>query len=138
MSRRLRTCGRSGHWFSSYTEAYGPVLGSAHRAETATADTAQRTLSDLRKVLAVNTVTLAVRDHRDRLREGALVSPTHPLRALWLATWAELAHAWLQEAKSAPREFAVPTRDALLRLLTPISFLPVLPMANGRLRNRWR
>ena len=117
-----------------YADAYRTLIGDLlHRAETATADTAQRTLSDLRKVLAVDTVTLAVRDHRDRLREAALVSPTHPLRALWLATWAELAHAWLQEAKSAPREFAVPTRDALLRLLTPISFPPVLPMANGRL-----
>ena len=117
-----------------YADAYRTLIGDLlHRAETATADTAQRALSDLRKVLAVDTVTLAVRDHRDRPREAALVSPTHPLRALWLATWAELAHAWLQEAKSAPREFAVPTRDALLRLLTPISFPPVLPMANGRL-----
>ena len=117
-----------------YADAYRTLIGDLlHRAETATADTAQRALSDLRKVLAVDTVTLAVRDHRDRPREAALVSPTHPLRALWLATWAELAHAWLQETKLAPREFTVPTRDALLRLLTPISFPPVLPMANGRL-----
>ena len=111
-----------------YADAYRTLIGDLlHRAETTTAVTAQRALSDLRKVLAIDTVTLAIRDHRDRRREAALVSPTHPLRALWLATWAELAHVWLQDAKSAPREFAVPTRDALLRLLTPISFPPGAP-----------
>ena len=117
-----------------YADAYRILVQDLlHRAEITTAVTAQRALSDLRKVLAIDTVTLAISDHRDRRREAALVAPTHPLRALWLAAWAQLAHVWLQHAKSAPREFAVPTRDALLRVLAPISFPPVLPMANGRL-----
>ena len=117
-----------------YADAYRILVQDLlHRAEITTAATAQRALSDLRKVLAIDTVTLAISDHRDRRREAALVAPTHPLRALWLAAWAKLAHVWLQHAKSAPREFAVPTRDALLRVLAPISFPPVLPMANGRL-----
>ena len=117
----------------AYAESYRALVGELlHRAEGATAHGAQRVLSDLRKVLAIDTVALAVRDYRDRRREAALVSPTHPLRALWLAVWSELTDMWLQRAKSAPREFAVPARDALLRLLTPISFPPVLPMSNGR------
>jgi hypothetical protein len=108
------------------------VQSLLHLAESG-GETAKRALSDLRKILAVDTVTLAIRDHRGRRREAALVAPTHPLRALWLAAWAELAEQWLVAAKAAPKEFAVPTRDALLRFLAPVSFPPVLPTTSGRL-----
>ncbi|GAB2937002.1 hypothetical protein GCM10027280_26400 [Micromonospora polyrhachis] len=119
---------------SEYADAYRLLIqGLLKRAETATTDAAQHALADLRRVLAVDTVTLAIRNHRGRRREAALVAPTHPLRALWLAVWAQLTQIWLQRAKRAPREFAVPTREALLRGLAPIGFPPVLPMANGRL-----
>ncbi|HJK91076.1 MAG TPA: hypothetical protein RMH85_24470 [Polyangiaceae bacterium LLY-WYZ-15_(1-7)] len=116
-----------------YATAYQELVQSlVRRAESGAADTNQA-LADLRKVLALDTVTLAIRDHRRRLREAVLVAPTHPLRALWLATWAHLGDAWLQAAKGAPNEFAVPTRDALLRHLAPLSFPPVLPTSHGRL-----
>ena len=117
----------------AYATAYQDLVQALlHQAE-AGGEAGKRALSDLRKVLAVDTVTLAIRDYRGRRREAALVAPTHPLRALWLAAWAELAEQWLSAAKTAPKEFAVPTRDALLRFLAPVSFPPVLSTTSGRL-----
>ena len=116
-----------------YANAYQELVQALlHLAESG-GQTAKQALSDLRKALVVDTVNLAIRDHRGRRREAALVAPTHPLRALWLAAWAELAERWLTAAKAAPKEFAVPTRDALLRFLAPVSFPPVLPTTSGRL-----
>ena len=63
----------------------GCLSGPAKASRKATTDTAQRALTDLRQVLAVDSVTLAIRDHRDRRRDAVLVAPTHPLRALWFA-----------------------------------------------------
>jgi DNA phosphorothioation-dependent restriction protein DptH len=93
----------------------------------------QRGLADLRQVLAIDTVYLVVSDHRGRKREATLVAPTHPLRALWLATWSELGLSWVEAAKKAPKEFIVPTREALLKQLAPVSFPPVLPTDSGQL-----
>jgi DNA phosphorothioation-dependent restriction protein DptH len=91
------------------------------------------TYADLRRVLGTDTITLALVDHRGRRREAAVVAPTHPLRALWLATWAELGEQWVHRAGRGPREFIVPTRDALLEYLTPMAFPPVLVTGTGRL-----
>lgn len=119
---------------TEYADSYSRLVQDMlYRAESTSDEAAQKALSDLRRVLAVDTVTLAIRDHRGCRREAALVAPTHPLRALWLATWTELSEQWLQAAKGAPKEFAVPTRDALLRFLAPVSFPPVLPTTAGRL-----
>ena len=113
---------------SSYASSYLALVEHlSRRTETSEPIEAQRALSDLRRVLAVDSVFLSISDHRDRRREATLVSPTHPLRALWLTTWAELGATWLEAAKAAPKEFAVATRDALLRHLAPTSYPPVLP-----------
>ena len=89
-------------------------------------------------MLAIDTVTLAIRDHRGRHREAALVAPTHPLRALWLAAWAELAEQWLTATKNGsqgvPRS---PPGKRLLRLLVAGELPPGAadherPAADGR------
>ena len=117
---------------SSYAAAYlALVQHLSRRTESGDPIEAQRALSDLRRVLAIDSVFLSILDHRDRRREATLVSPTHPLRALWLTTWAELGASWLEAAMAAPKEFAVATRDALLRHLAPISYPPVLPTEAG-------
>lgn len=117
---------------TSYASAYLVLVQHlSRRTEASELIQAQRALSDLRRVLAVDSISLSISDHRDRRREATLVSPTHPLRALWLTTWAELGASWLEGAKAAPREFAIGTRDALLRNLAPISYPPVLPVASG-------
>ena len=117
---------------SSYASSYLALVEHlSRRTETSEPIEAQRALSDLRRVLAVDSVFLSISDHRDRRREATLVSPTHPLRALWLTTWAELGATWLEAAEAAPKEFAVATRDALLRHLAPTSYPPVLSTESG-------
>ena len=83
--------------------------------------------------MQIKLFTIPIGDNGGQRREAALVSPTHPLRALWLATWAALAEEWLTKAGGASKEFALATRDALLRQLAPIAFPPVLPTAAGHL-----
>lgn len=117
---------------SEYAEAYLELLADLKRRAEATAKgDAQRAFADLRKVLALDSVLLAIVDHRGRRRDAVLVAPTHPLRALWFATWAKLGARWVAAAKSAQREYVVPTREALLKLLSPTSFPPVLPTEAG-------
>jgi len=119
---------------AEYANAYAALVRDLlRRSEAPDPIQAQAALSDLRKVLALDTVLLAIRDFRDRSRQAMLIAPTHPLRALWLATWAELADHWLDLARDAPDNYAVPARDALTRLLTPIGLPPVLTTGQGHL-----
>lgn len=117
---------------SDYAEAYLELLADLTRRAEATAKSdSQRAFADLRKVLALDSVLLAIVDHRGRRRDAVLVAPTHPLRTLWFATWAKLGARWVEASKNAPREYVIPTREALLRLLSPTSFPPVLPTEAG-------
>lgn len=117
---------------SDYAEAYLELLADlSRRAEVTEKSDSQRAFGDLRKVLALDSVLLAIVDHRGRRRDAVLVAPTHPLRALWFATWAKLGARWVAAAKNAPHEYVVPTREALLKLLSPTSFPPVLATEAG-------
>jgi DNA phosphorothioation-dependent restriction protein DptH len=117
---------------SDYAGAYLELLADlTRRAEATAKGDSQRAFADLRKVLALDSVLLAMVDYRGRRRSAVLVAPTHPLRALWFATWAKLGARWVSAAKSAPHGYVVPTREALLRLLSPTSFPPVLPTEAG-------
>jgi hypothetical protein len=107
------------------------IQNVSRRAQSADTAEVQRCLAELRRILSVDTVNLVITDHREHRREAALVGPTHPLRALWLATWAELGAAWLKRCVAAPKEFVAPTREAILRQLAPVAFPPVLPTDAG-------
>ena len=115
-----------------YAERYVKLIRElTHRAEASDAMDAQKALGDLRKVLALDSIFIIVSDDREQWREATLVAPTHPLRALWLATWAELGDHWVAKAKDGPKEFLTATRDALLKHLAPVAFPPVLPTDAG-------
>jgi DNA phosphorothioation-dependent restriction protein DptH len=115
-----------------YAAAYLSLVDDlAQRAGATAKEDSQRAFLDLREVLALDSILLAIVDHRGRRRDAVLVAPTHPLRALWFAAWAKLGARWVTAAKAAPREHVVPTREALLRLLSPTSFPPVLPTESG-------
>ena len=117
---------------SAYAEAYLELLADlTWCAEAASKSDSQRAFADLRKVLALDSVLLAIVDYRGRRRDAVLVAPTHPLRALWFATWAKLGARWVAAAMTAPREYVVPTREALLRFLSPTNFPPVIPTEAG-------
>lgn len=96
-------------------------------------DLQQQSLSALRTLLAVDTVALTLVDYRGQTREAALISPTHPLRALWLATWAQVGQSWIQQASSGIEESLVAARDTLLRKMAPVSFPPVLTLGDSHI-----
>lgn len=117
---------------SDYAEAYLELLADlTRRAEVTANGESQHAFADLRKVLALDSVLVAIVDYRGHRRDAVLVAPTHPLRALWFATWAKLGTRWVAAAKTAPRDYVVPTREALLRLLSPTNFPPVIPTEAG-------
>jgi hypothetical protein len=114
---------------AAYQVALQHQLQQAHQTQ---GSAQQQALTALRILLAVDTIALILTDYRGRLREAALVSPTHPLRALWLATWAQVGQNWLRQAAQSAEEFVVASRDTLLRSLAPVSFPPVLTLGNSQ------
>lgn len=119
---------------SDYAQAYLELLADlTQRADGPAEHDSKRAFADLRKVLVLDSVLLAIVDDRGRRRDAVMVAPTHPLRALWFSTWAKLGSRWVEAAKTAPSEYVVPTREALLRLLSPTSFPPVLPTEAGHI-----
>ena len=117
-----------------YAEAYETVVAYLlKQAESSSGTNGQKLLSDLQKVLTLDTITLDITNYRGERREAALIAPTHPLRVLWLATWAEVAEIWLHKAALSETEYVVPTRDALLKTLAPLSFPPMLSQETGQL-----
>jgi hypothetical protein len=118
---------------ATYADAYQRLIGALlQRAHSGDSPEGKSALSDLWRMLALDTVTVAVVDHRGRRREAALVAPTHPLRVLWFAAWAETGSQWLEAARKGPTEFVVATRDALLRQLAPLGYPPVLATPGGQ------
>lgn len=112
----------------NYSAAYVDWLESAlARAASVDPAIARQAFEELRCALSVDSVSLVLNDYRGRRREAVLLGPTHPLRAIWHATWAQLASVWLTRSQKADREFVVPTRDALLKQLVPVGFPPVMP-----------
>ena len=118
----------------AYAETYTALIAALlQRAGAGEPEATRQAVTDLRRMTALDTVRMVIRDHRGVKRTAVLVAPTHPLRALWLATWAELGQQWLRDSTDAAQEFIVSTRDALLQLLTPTAFPPVLPLDDNGL-----
>jgi DNA phosphorothioation-dependent restriction protein DptH len=116
-----------------YADTYRALVEALlRRAETHEGADGQAALTDLWRMLALDTVTLAITDHRGRRREAALVAPTHPLRVLWFTAWAEVGAQWLDAAQKGPPEFIVAARDALLRQLAPVAYPSVLATPGGQ------
>ena len=65
-------------------------------------------------------------------RAVVLTAPTHPLRLLWLATWAELGQHWLEGAGDASARRRWPAGRTLAGL-TPLGFPFAVPINGGRL-----
>jgi DNA phosphorothioation-dependent restriction protein DptH len=117
---------------SEYAKQYlGLIRELGHKPSASNPHEAQQALAGLRAILALDTVAIVVKDHRDVVREATLVAPTHPLRALWLSVWAALGGEWLSRASKAEKDHIVPARDALLRQLAPVAYPPVLPTEAG-------
>lgn len=118
----------------AYAEAYGAIVRTLLKnAEARRGAEGRNALADLRRALTLDSITLEITDYRGQRREAALLAPTHPVRALWLAVWAEVGEAWLRSARDGKAEHVGSTRDTLLRRLSPVCFPAVLVRDTGRL-----
>jgi hypothetical protein len=117
----------------TYAEAYRELLAWQLR-QAERADDAQRAevLVGLAATLATDTVEVSVASPDGTRRTVVLTAPTHPLRLLWLVTWAELGYHWLESAGDASRA-AVAAAGRTLAALTPIGFPFAVPLSGGRL-----
>ncbi|MBX9242791.1 hypothetical protein, partial [Klebsiella pneumoniae] len=93
----------------------------------------QQHLQSLRNVLAVDSIHVILTDFRGRHREAVLVSPTHPLRALWLNSWVTLGKDWIGKIKSGGKEYIPHVRSALLDGLVPSAYPVGIPVEDGRI-----
>src|SRR5262249_47482317 len=126
----LRTL-RSGA--QAYAEAYRELLAwqlrQAERGDEAQRDTV---LADLAATLAFDTVEVSIDDADGISRTVTLTSPAHPLRLLWLTTWAELGYHWLESVGDASRSAVAGAGEALIDI-TPLGFPFAVPVTGGRL-----
>ena len=117
----------------AYAEAYRELLAWQLR-QAERGDDAQRAglLADLAATLTADTVEIAVSGPDGAYRTVTLTAPTHPLRLLWVATWAELGHHWLQSSADASRQAVVGAAETLTGM-TPLGFPFAVPVSGGRL-----
>lgn len=117
----------------AYADAYRDLLNDLlSKVDRGAGADQQRAIISLRSALTIDTVRIIVSDFRGKLREAAMLGPTHPLRALWLAVWSRVAENWITAASIGPEEYVGPVREALLRGLSPLNFPPTLPISDGR------
>ncbi len=118
----------------TYAEAYLDLVRSLLRqAETTSGAERQQHLQSLRNVLAVDSIHVIQTDFRGKHREAVLVSPTHPLRALWLSSWVRLGRDWIEKIKSGGKEHIPHVRSTLLDGLVPSAFPVGIPVEDGRI-----
>ena len=117
----------------SYAEAYRELL-AWQLLQAERDDDTQRPalLAELAALLAIDTVKVNVSGPDGAWREIVLTSPIHPLRLLWLATWAELGRHWLASGGDASRP-AIAAAGRTLTELTPLGFPFVVPASGRRL-----
>src|SRR5579884_1275192 len=92
-----------------YAEAYRDLLTDlAHKVAQNRGSDQQKAILALRTALAIDTVHIILTDMRGHAQEALLVGPTHPLRALWFTTWAQVAQQWLIATQKGPEEYIIP------------------------------
>ncbi len=117
-----------------YVEAYRDLLKDlAQKVIQSRGSDQQKAIQTLRMALTLDTVHIMLTDIRGHVKEAAIVGPTHPLRALWFATWTRLGQEWLTAVQEGPGEYIVPTRESLLRSLAPYNIPATLPCLDGRI-----
>lgn len=118
----------------AYAEAYLDLVRNLIRlAETSSGAERQQHLQAVRNVLAVDSIHVILTDFRGRHREAVLVSPTHPLRTLWLNSWVTLGKDWIEKIKAGGKDHIPHVRSALLNGLVPSAYPVGVPVEDGRI-----
>jgi len=93
----------------------------------------QQGIKDLQALLCCDCITVTIRDNVGQDRKAILVSPTHPLRALWLTVWASLGNHWLEKCQQGQQDRAWDTYNSLIKSFSNIHFPTVIPSADSGL-----
>lgn len=115
-----------------YAAAYRELLIDLRGKIEKSGGSDRQSLSDLKKLLSLDTVHLSIKDFRGQITEAILVGPTHPLRALWLSTWSQIAQHWVNTTQEGWEEYISPIRDSILQKLVPLNLPATLPLIDGR------
>lgn len=117
-----------------YAEAYLELINNLSRqAETTSGSERQQHLQAVKNVLAVDSIHVILTDFRGKNREAVLVSPTHPIRALWLTSWVTLGKNWIGKINSGGKDYIPFVRSALLNGLVPSAYPVGVPVEDGRI-----
>ena len=116
----------------NYASAYLELLQELTTQSRQEQGSNNKTIQSLRIVLAADSIHVVITDFRGRHKEAAIVSPTHPLRALWYLCWSELANHWISELTTASREYIPLIRATLLKELAPSAFPVGVPTEDSR------
>ncbi|MDT0445044.1 methylation-associated defense system ATP-binding protein MAD8 [Streptomyces johnsoniae] len=119
---------------AAYAEAYAELVDAqALQVERATDTTRGSALNALARIQQIDCVAAMLTDGTGRREAVLLVAPTHPLRALWLATWSALGLDWVSRLTAGDRKAVLSARDSLLASLAPLGFPFAVPRQDGRL-----
>lgn len=119
---------------TAYAEAYAELIAAQLRqAERAEDGERAALLLRLAQLTQIDCVAATLTDGLGTRHSVLLLSPTHPLRALWLATWNAVGHDWITRLTGADRQQAITASDSLLNGLSPLGFPFAIPRQDGRL-----
>ncbi|MBX6166472.1 MAG: ATP-binding protein, partial [Thermobispora bispora] len=128
----------------AYAEAYWDLLRrQLNLAERAGPHMVAGHLRQLDALLRLDTVEVDCVGQDGSHRPATLAAPTHPLRLLWLVTWAELGRYWLDSAVENEPE-VIKAAGETLASMTALAFPLAIPrdgrqlaMAAGDLNPYW-
>ncbi len=111
----------------TYAEEYASLL-DRQLLQAERADDRHGALRALGALLQIDTVVVEHEEAGAEPAELTLIAPTHPLRLLWLLTWAELGRSW-----AGGRDDPARALQESLAGLRPTGFPLVVPGNDGRL-----
>ncbi|UQA92173.1 hypothetical protein [Streptomyces halobius] len=118
----------------AYVEAYAELVDvqSTH-LERATDAARGSALVALARIQQIDCVAVTLTDGLGRRDTVLLISPTHPLRALWLATWSAMGLDWTGRLDAGDKKAVLTAKDSLQDSLAPLGFPFAVPRQDGRL-----
>lgn len=118
----------------SYAEAFAELVAAQSlQVERASDEGRGHALVALAQVQQIDCVAVTLADGLGERDTVLLVSPTHPLRALWLATWSAMGLEWTGRLRDADKARIIAARESLLNTLSPLGFPFMVPRQDGRL-----
>ncbi|WP_435602891.1 methylation-associated defense system ATP-binding protein MAD8 [Streptomyces sp. bgisy130] len=118
----------------AYAEAYAELVDAQSLHAERTGETGRgRAVTALARIQQIDCVAATLTDGMGRRDTVLVVSPTHPLRALWLAAWSALGLDWTQRLASGDKQAVLAVKDSLMESLAPLGFPFAVPRQDGRL-----